>query len=90
MEDLGSIPGLGRSPGEGNGNPLQYFAWKISWTEEPGRLQSMGSQSLTRLSVLHACSVYSPWGHKESDTTEQLALSLSEVVKMRNDDSYLE
>ena len=23
-EDLGSIPGLGRSPGEGNGNPLQY------------------------------------------------------------------
>ena len=25
MEDLGSIPGLGRSPGEGNGNPLQYL-----------------------------------------------------------------
>ena len=23
--DLGLIPGLGRSPGEGNGNPLQYF-----------------------------------------------------------------
>ena len=22
--DLGSIPGMGRSPGEGNGNPLQY------------------------------------------------------------------
>ena len=22
--DLGSVPGLGRSPGEGNGNPLQY------------------------------------------------------------------
>ena len=29
--------------GEGNGNPLQYFAWKIPWMEEPGRLQSMGS-----------------------------------------------
>ena len=92
--DLGSIPGSGRSPGEGNGNPLQYsclenpmdggawwatvlgvakirtwlsnftftfslsrytnlregsgtllgsLAWKIPWTEEPGRLQSMGS-----------------------------------------------
>ena len=26
--DLGSIPGLGRSPGEGNGNPLQFLAWK--------------------------------------------------------------
>ena len=28
--DLGSIPGLGRSPGEGNGYPLQYFSWKNS------------------------------------------------------------
>ena len=42
--DLGLIPGSGRSPGEGNGNPLQY-------------------------SCLEG---YSPWGHKESDTTEQL------------------
>ena len=44
MGDLGSISGLGRSPGEGNGNPLQYPAGKIPWTEKPGRLQSMGSQ----------------------------------------------
>ena len=29
--------------GEGNGTPLQYFAWKVPWTEEPGGLQSMGS-----------------------------------------------
>ena len=42
--DPGSIPGLGRSPGEGTGGPLQYIAWKSPWTEEPGRLQSMGSQ----------------------------------------------
>ena len=42
--DPGSVPGLGRSPGEGNGNPLQYSCLKIPWTEEPGRLQSMGSQ----------------------------------------------
>ena len=41
--DPGPIPGLGRSPGEGNGNPLRTLAWKIPWTEEPGRLQSMGS-----------------------------------------------
>ena len=40
--DLGSIPGLGRSPGEGNGYPLQYPAWRIPWTEEPGRLQVHG------------------------------------------------
>ena len=42
--DLGSIPETGRSPGEGNGNSLQYSCWKIPWTEEPGGLQSMGSQ----------------------------------------------
>ena len=42
--DLGSIPGLGRSPGKGNGNPLSILAWKIPWTEEPGRLQRIGSQ----------------------------------------------
>ena len=29
--------------GEGNGTPLHFLAWKIPWTEEPGRLQSMGS-----------------------------------------------
>ena len=39
--DPGSILSLGRSPREGNGNPFQ-LAWKIPWTEEPGRLQSMG------------------------------------------------
>ena len=38
----GSIPGLGRSPGGGNGNPLQYSCWKIPWTEEPSGLQSLG------------------------------------------------
>ena len=42
--DPGAIPGSGRSPGEGNGYPLNILAWKIPWTEEPGRLQSMGSQ----------------------------------------------
>ena len=47
--DLGSIPGLGRSSGEGKGYPLQY-----SGLENPRD--------------------YSPWGRKESDTTEQLSL----------------
>ena len=31
-------------PGEGNGNPLCIPAWEIPWIEEPGGLQSMGSQ----------------------------------------------
>ena len=42
--DLGSIPGSGRSTGEGNGNPLRILAWRIPWTEVPGRLQSMTLQ----------------------------------------------
>ena len=47
--DPGSIPGSGRSPGEGNGNPLQTLAWKISWR----------SRNLTCSLV-----GYSPWGRK--------------------------
>ena len=42
--DSGLIPGLGRSPEEGNGTPLQYSCLENPWTEEPGRLQSMGLQ----------------------------------------------
>ena len=40
--DAVSIPWSGRSPGRGNGNPLQYFCLEIPWTEEPGRVQSTG------------------------------------------------
>ena len=80
IRDVGLIPGLGRSPGEENGHPLQWVSliaqlvknlpamqetqvqflgredtrekemathssilvWRIPWTEEPGRRQSMG------------------------------------------------
>ena len=42
--DTGSIPGLRRSPGEGNGNPLQYSCLENPWTEKRSGLQSMGSQ----------------------------------------------
>ena len=59
--DTGSIPGLGRSPGEGCGNPLQY-----SCLENPhGQRSQVG---------------YSPWGHKELDTTERLSTSTGLVV----------
>ena len=52
--DMGSIPGFGRSPGGGHGNPHPVFL--------PG--ESHGQRSLAG---------YSPWGHKESDTTERLS-----------------
>ena len=41
--DPGLIPGLGRSPGEGNGNPL--LTGESPCTEEPGALQSVGSDT---------------------------------------------
>ena len=49
--DPGSIPGSGRSPGEGNGSPLQYSCLESS---------------------KDGVACYSPWGRKESDTTERL------------------
>ena len=52
--DPGSISWSGRSPGEGNGNPLQHSCLKNS--------MDRGDWQAT----------YRPWGHKESDTTEQL------------------
>ena len=51
--DLGSIPGSGRFPGEGNGNPLQYSCLE----------KFRGWRNLVG---------YSPWGRKESETTERL------------------
>ena len=43
--DSGSSPGLGRSqPEEGNGTHSSILAWRISWTEELGGLQSAGSR----------------------------------------------
>ena len=53
--DMGLAPGLGRSPGEGKGYPLQYS----------GLENSVGY-------IVHG-------GHKESDITEQLSLSLSNI-----------
>ena len=42
--DLGLIPGLGRSPGGGHGNPLQYSCLENSLGEETGGLHFMGLQ----------------------------------------------
>ena len=42
--DVGLIPGLGRSLEEEIAPHSSILAWKIPWTEEPGRLQSMGLQ----------------------------------------------
>ena len=58
IRDTGSIPGLGRCPGGGHGNPLQYSCLK----------NPHGQRGLVD---------HSPWGHKESYTTEQLSTAQS-------------
>ena len=44
MRDAGSIPGSGRCPGGGHGNPAPVPCLRIPGIEEPGGLQSVGSQ----------------------------------------------
>ena len=44
IRDMGSIPGQEDSLEEGMASHSSILAWKIPWTEEPGGLQSMGSQ----------------------------------------------
>ena len=56
--ELGSIPQLGRSPGEGKGYPLQYSGLENG--------------------------LYSPWGLKEWDRSEQLSLSLQVALVVKN------
>ena len=44
IRDIGSVSGLGKSPGAGHGNPLQCSCLRIPQTEEPGGLQSIELQ----------------------------------------------
>ena len=42
--DVGSIPGSGRFPGGGHATHSSILAGRTPWTEEPGKLQSIGSE----------------------------------------------
>ena len=94
--DPGSIPGLGWSPGEGIGYPLQY-SWAslvaqlvknpLAMRENPGSIPGSGRSPGGGHGnpLQYSCPEnphgqrslvgYSPWGHKESDTTGQPSLS---------------
>ena len=96
-DNSGSIPGLGRSPGEGVGYPLQYFgaslvaqrvkrlpAMQETWVRSLGWEDPLEKEMATQSSMLawkipwtkEPGRLYSPWGRKESDTTERLTLML--------------
>ena len=90
--DPSSIPGLGRSPGEGRGYQLEYSwaslvaqlvknppaMWE-TWVQSLGWEDALEKGKATHSSIwpgeFHG--LYSPWGCKELDTTDQLSVFLS-------------
>ena len=88
--DPGLIPGLGRSTGEGIGYPLQCSwasivaqlvknppAIWVTWVQSLGWEDPLENGKDYHISVFQPGEfhgLYSPWGHKESDTTRQLSL----------------
>ena len=56
--DSGSIPGSGKSPGEGNGTHSSILLWEIPWTEKPGELQSMELQESNMTKQLNNNTTY--------------------------------
>ena len=56
--DSGSIPGSGKSPGEGNGTHSSILVWEIPWTEKPGELQSMELQESNMTKQLNNNTTY--------------------------------
>ena len=100
--DPGSIPGSGISAGEGIGYPLQYswvsfvaqlvknppavreiWVWSLGW-EDPRRRERLPTPVFWPRELN---GLYSPWGHKKSDMTDQLSLSSSEsALRIRSID----
>ena len=89
-----SIPGLGRSPGEGNAAHSSFLAWRILWTETPVGLQSMGSQRIGHDWVTNTFTFFSEplkWqgevskGMKGGEITEEALVCFSVVaMQMQN------
>ena len=96
--DPGSIPGSGRSPEEGIGYPLQYSwtslvaqlvkkpptMWRPGFNPWVGKIpRRRGRLPIPVFWPGEFHGLYSPWGHKESDTTEQLSLPLNVRIKFK-------
>ena len=64
--DPDSIPESGRCPGEGMATHSRILAWRISWTEELGRLQSTGSQR-----------VWQDWRNKQQHVGNERCMNTS-------------
>ena len=79
--DLGLIPGSGRSPGEGNGNPLQYSCLENAMDREAWQAQPMWSQSDTYEQLTHVNTTLSRKQMKENVMLNRLSMNLKEFPK---------
>ena len=61
-------------------NHFSILAWRISWAEEPGGLQSTGSHRVGQ----PVTTTQSAWGHKELDTAEWLTFNLHRILQGRS------
>ena len=84
------IPGSGRSAGEGIGYSLKNLPaiWE-TWVPPLGWEDPLEKGTATHSSILawKIPGLYSPWGHKESDTTEQISFSFS--LKLKTESPFL-
>ena len=87
--DAGLIPGSGRSLGGGHGNPLKYSCLENPMTEEPGRLQSMGSQSWTQLKQF-STHVHMHWTSLVAQTVKSLPIMRETWVQSLGQEDPLE
>ena len=82
--DAGPIPVSGRSPGGGHGNSLQYSCLENPWIEEPGGLQSMGSQRVRHdwvdLARMHR-HIYVPLGCKNRHNVPFARLQCQHMIQ---------
>ena len=74
-EDMGLIPGLGRSPREGIGNHFSILAWRIPWTEEPDGLQSLG--------VTKSQTWFGDWACMHAQTEERCLAQRNQHMEMK-------
>ena len=95
------IPWLGRSPGGGSGNPLQYFCLENPWTEKPSGPQSIGLQRVEHdwsdLACMHArvnisCTKWK-WTHhrytSKVDGSYQIQNEINQAIRMYYHDNSI-
>ena len=91
IRDTSFIPWSGRSPGGGHGIPLWHSCQKIPWAEEPGRLQSMKSQSRTQLGT-HTqgpwCYCNTPSGCIFAFFSVSMSLTSAYIIKLHDPGQY--